>query len=218
MSQWDTFFYQYSSSFSRVPYMALPGNHERDYPQTGDRFWPIHAAYDSGGECGVAYSTRLSMPQPSPAEQWYSFDHGPIHFLQLASEQPFGAGSPQYIFAFLDLAAVNRSVTPWVVVGFHRPIYTTSIYGHEFQSDINVAVDLRTAFEEMFFMYEVDMTWSGLTHMYERTCPVLKSTCMGYGTDNTANAPGQYVIALLHYFSTTLLLMLIHHFVSSSSP
>lgn len=26
----------------------------------------------------------------------YSFNHGPIHFIQTSTEQPFGAGSPQW--------------------------------------------------------------------------------------------------------------------------
>ena len=30
------------------------------------------------------------------------------------------AGSPQYEWLVNDLASVNRSVTPWLVVGFHR--------------------------------------------------------------------------------------------------
>ena len=59
----------------------------------------------SGGEGGIPYELRLRMPQPSQREEWYSFDHGPIHFVQTSTEQPFGAGSPQWQCAVLTLSS-----------------------------------------------------------------------------------------------------------------
>ena len=54
-----------------------------------------------------------------------------------------------------DLAAVNRSVTPWVVVNGHRPIYTTSTSGGSITSVIQVADDLRESLEDIFYKYQV---------------------------------------------------------------
>ena len=54
-----------------------------------------------------------------------------------------------------DLAAVNRTVTPWVVVNGHRPIYTTSTSGGSITSVIQVADDLRDSLEQLFFKYQV---------------------------------------------------------------
>ena len=61
---------------------------------------------------------RFQMPFPAVGDQWYSFDYGPIHFLQTSTEQPFGAGSPQWQFVVNDLMTVNRTLTPWVVVRY----------------------------------------------------------------------------------------------------
>ena len=36
------------------------------------------------------------------------------------------AGTEQYDFIVADLKAVNRSVTPWLIVGGHRPFYISS--------------------------------------------------------------------------------------------
>lgn len=61
-----------------------------------------------GGECGVPYFHRFDMPYNlsqtytgqygrgpfTPA--WYSYDHGPVHFLTYSTEYDFDAGSPQY--------------------------------------------------------------------------------------------------------------------------
>lgn len=41
------------------------------------------------------------------------------------------------------------------VQGFHRPIYTTSLEGVTLASDLVVASDLRDAFEQIFYQYEV---------------------------------------------------------------
>lgn len=40
------------------------------------------------------------MPRKSEAEPWYSFDFGPIHFLQYSTEVPFHKGSPQHRWEF----------------------------------------------------------------------------------------------------------------------
>ena len=69
------------------------------------------------------------MQELSAWRRRYSFDHGPIHFLQLSTEHDFAPGSVQFAFLLADLRAVNRSITPWLVVGFHRPFMTDSVYG-----------------------------------------------------------------------------------------
>jgi hypothetical protein len=47
------------------------GNHERDWPNSGDRYLQENAK-DSGGECGVVFEKRIPMPIPHPGQQWYS--------------------------------------------------------------------------------------------------------------------------------------------------
>ena len=57
------------------------------------------------------------MPTATPLREgnyWYSYDHGPIHFLAYSTERDYAPGSPQYNFIQSDLASVNRSQTPWV--------------------------------------------------------------------------------------------------------
>lgn len=54
-----------------------------------------------------------------------------------------------------DLNAVDRSRTPWVIVGGHRPIYIDSTNFAPGQGDQTVAADLRAALEDDFVKYEV---------------------------------------------------------------
>lgn len=65
------------------------------------------------------------------------------------------AGSEQHAFVLRDLASVDRSLTPWLVVGGHRPFYIDSTNNMEPDGDQPVAAALREAFEEAFFKYQV---------------------------------------------------------------
>uniref|UniRef100_A0A383VVS5 Purple acid phosphatase n=1 Tax=Tetradesmus obliquus TaxID=3088 RepID=A0A383VVS5_TETOB len=174
VTQWDNFMHQMEPLVSSVPYMTTHGNHERDWPNSGDRFIE---AYDSGGECGIPLERRMVMPQAGRDKPWYSFDFGPIHFTQYSTEHPFHPGSEQHAWLLADLAAVDRSVTPWVIVGGHRPIYIASTFNMPDQGDQPVAIALRAAFEEAFVEHRVDLTLHGHHHSYQRTCPVNDNRC-----------------------------------------
>lgn len=77
----------------------------------------------------MPYMSRLAMPrQQGPDKPWYSFRWGPVHFVQLSTEHPFERGTEQHEWAMGALEAVNRTETPWLVAGFHRPMYIDSTY------------------------------------------------------------------------------------------
>lgn len=79
--------------FLNGPLQVSEGNHERDWPFTGDRYDSSHS---SGGECGIAYEKRFKMPQAGHDKPWYSFEMGPVHFLVFTGEHDFDKGSEQY--------------------------------------------------------------------------------------------------------------------------
>ncbi|PRW45579.1 Metallo-dependent phosphatase [Chlorella sorokiniana] len=191
-SQWDVYFDQLGPTVRRVPYMTTVGNHERDWPGSGDRF---PAQYDSGGECGIPYYRRTRMPTAAEDKHWFSFDFGPIHFIQYSTEHLFERGSEQRAWIEADLKAVNRSRTPWVVVGGHRPIYIDSKwFGQAPDGDQYVAKLLRESFEELFHRYQVDATWHGHHHSYQRTCPLFRGRCQAAEADGSAGGTVHLVI------------------------
>ncbi len=61
-----------------------------------------------------------------PRHDRYSFDYGAIHFVIMSTEHDFMESSPQYAFIARDLASVDRSKTPWIVFGGHRPMYSAT--------------------------------------------------------------------------------------------
>ena len=80
---------------------------------------------DSGGECAVPMVHRFHSPSNGNSLFWYSFDVGPVHVLYYSVEHDFRQNSTQYEWIEKDLRSVNRSLTPWLIVGSHRQMYTS---------------------------------------------------------------------------------------------
>lgn len=67
----------------------------------------------------------------------------------------------QVDFLKADLAAVNRTLTPWVVVGAHRPWYTAP----------QASPDQQAAFESLLYEGGADLVMGGHDHFYARNHP-----------------------------------------------
>jgi hypothetical protein len=132
------------------------------------------------------------------------------HFVHIDTETDLGnglvgpgEGSPEYGGPFssytnqqvdwltLDLAAVNRTVTPWVVVFGHRGWYLSA--------SGSVCANCQTAFEKLFYTYGVDLYINGHAHLYERTAPIYNGVIDPNGLNNpnvtlyiTNGAAGHY--------------------------
>ncbi|KAL7624429.1 hypothetical protein AAE478_005993 [Parahypoxylon ruwenzoriense] len=133
---------------------------------------------------------------------WYSFEYGMLHFVMINTETdfedapdgkdgsahlnsgPFGAPNQQIEFLEADLASVDRSVTPWLLVGGHRPWYSTGSKGCE---------PCQEAFEPLFYKYGVDLAIFGHVHNSQRFRPVFNNAADPKGYDDPA-AP-MYIVA-----------------------
>ena len=180
--------------------MIFQGNHEVDDPALS--FNP--GFVDSGGECGVPY--RHYFPQPvAPGYRmanttsgvkhlpllYGSWNQGLIHFVSFSTEDNFTPGSDQLQWLERDLAAVNRSQTPWVVFGGHRPYLVSSVCsGWSGPSGPNdragtLGKALEEALEPVFEKHSVDLALWGHVHDYERTCSVRRRKCVADGSGTT---------------------------------
>jgi acid phosphatase type 7 len=100
-------------------------------------------------------------------------DYSFVHFIILAPYDPlmnFTSGSKQFQWLEKDLKSVNRSETPWIIVGHHFPAYSSNARYRE-----NIKV--RDAFDLLFVKYNVNIVINGHVHSYERSCQVFNSKC-----------------------------------------
>ena len=103
---------------------------------------------------------------------YYSFSYGPVHFAMLDSESDFLVGSAQRAWLEKDLKSVDRSITPFVIVTNHRPMYDSSFGGL-----LPEVGELRNSIEPLLEKYSVDLVLVGHIHVYQRTCRVLRGSC-----------------------------------------
>jgi 3',5'-cyclic AMP phosphodiesterase CpdA len=139
--------------------MPLPGNHE-----------PEKSGLAEYGDF-LAYQSRFRTPSDASGGEtnlYYAFRAASAHFIMLSSYSDFDAGSRQYQWLTAALAQVDRATTPWLIVSFHAPWYSSNVaHQGEFPS-----WGMRAALEPLLLQYGVDLVFSGHVHAYERSAPV----------------------------------------------
>lgn len=185
-NRWDTWGRLMEPTFSHLPLLVLPGNHEIEYDaKTGMPF--------------TAYRHRFRMPSNLPenigpvtgpqdflyegGSSYYSFNVGLVHFVMINNYNTHSglvdlATDPQRLFVESDLEAVDRSKTPFVIVCMHNPLYNSNL-GHHGEETTHIT---RSWAEVLFIKYAVDAVFAGHVHAYERNGGV------AYGTPSP-NAP-----------------------------
>lgn len=106
----------------------------------------------------------------SDSPLWYSQNVGPMHITFITSYAPYDQASAQYAWLESDLANVNRTETPWLIVVFHAPWYT-SYRSHYMEVNCH-----RLDTETLLYENGVDLVLNGHVHAYERTFPVYNFT------------------------------------------
>jgi len=168
--RWDSWGRMMTPLTSQLPLMTLPGNHEIETPAS---------LFDGAVVDGVtttpflAYSTRFRAVSANPL--YYSWDLGPLHAVhlnsyddQLVGDDAFSTSSAQYKWVTADLAAVNRSETPWVAVFLHAPWYNSNT-AHQNEKEESKMKEL---LEPLLHKYGVELLFAGHVHAYERTLAV----------------------------------------------
>eukprot|EP00127_Corallochytrium_limacisporum_P000185 Clim_evm2s7 gene=Clim_evmTU2s7 len=168
----DHFMRSIQSIASRMPYLVTMGNHEAPY----DFFH---------------YLNRFTQPyraSNSTSPMFWSMDMPHVHFVSFSSELYYftneTAVREQWEWLDADLAAVNRTDTPWVIVMSHRPMYcfaddkpcnvdTTRLLsdGLIIGNNTDGSVERKWGLEELVLKYDVDLYVAGHVHSYERHWP-----------------------------------------------
>ena len=184
--QWDVWSALWGPALRTAPLLAAAGNHESCGPPIED---PLIEStpppIDDGGECGQGYARLLGAPEPSgPGRWWYASRAGPLTILHLNSDQSLAAGSAQGDWLAAALHAVDRTVTPWLAVAIHRPMYSDDPTADQ----QGPAATLQANIERLLVAHSVDLVLSGHLHTYQRSCPVAKGNCFAAAASCSARA------------------------------
>jgi len=182
--RWTRWFDLMEPLFQQLPLHVAAGNHEIEcdnitqvpfvqyehYFRNPNRIepavmTPIPKAYIDTLEGHSCSTPSVFQGNYDYGNSFYSFQHGLFTMIVLNSYTRSHVGSIQYKWLELELKKVNRSVTPWLVVSFHSPIYNT------FGDHVNEtqAIEMQQAMEPLFIQYNVNLIISGHCHAYMRT-------------------------------------------------
>ena len=167
---WDVFFNKIQPIASRIPYMVTPGNHE---------FWYNFTSYKHRFSMPGIFGPSADTTSGSGDNMFYSYNVEYVHFLAGDSESIIDTAyfsDAQIAWMQKDLGAVDRTVTPWVVAHFHRPLYCSNDHACVSDSATGGSAYLRGVSEDVFYQNKVDLVLEGHVHSYERTYPVYNLT------------------------------------------
>jgi hypothetical protein len=168
--------------------MVGPGNHEIEFTNDGSAFVAFEERYkmpavrpaefgavtiapskDANGNYYCASS--VFQTEYNYGNSFYSFDAASAHVIYLNPYSVSNSTSVQYQWLLKDLASVDRSVTPWVVVVMHCPWYNSNqAHFGELQ-----AVMMRDSMEALLYENHVNVVFGGHVHAYERTFPIFQN-------------------------------------------
>lgn len=106
--------------------------------------------YANSPEKSFAYDLTGNESAPKENETFVT-NSGPFGYINGSFKVNENYEQWQWIKA--DLAAINRTNTPWVFAYAHRPMYSTEVSGYQ--------ANMRNAFEQMFLDYKVDAYMAG---------------------------------------------------------
>ncbi|KAH6659055.1 acid phosphatase AphA [Truncatella angustata] len=145
----------YSFDYGLAHFVSLNG--ETDYPYSPE--WP--------------FVRDLSGNETKPQEnETFITDSGP--FGTIDGSWKTKESYEQYKWLKKDLASVDRTKTPWVIVMSHRPMYSTESSSYQKY--------MRDAFEGVMLNHGVDLYLSGHIHWYERLWPMGANGTIDHGS------------------------------------
>ena len=111
--------------------------------------------------------------------------------IMMSTEHDFSPGSPQFKWLEKDLASVNRTLTPWLLIGGHRAMYCSAMEHGEYI----VGVHMQVLLEDLFTEYNVDIAFWAHNHLYERTCKLFRNKCVDNGITHLTIGSGGFIAA-----------------------
>jgi hypothetical protein len=137
-------------------YHRYIGNYTGEYNRGSEtnRFFPSLGNHDWSTGSIDAYLDYFTLPGN---ERYYDFVEGPVHFFILDSDtrEPDGVGMSSVQAAWLQ-ETIQASTSPWQIVVFHHPPYSSGLHG---------SIDwMQWPFAE----WGADAVLAGHDHLYER--------------------------------------------------
>ena len=156
-SYWDNMLDANFKYLSKIPVMAISGNHETTYKngsnETFNRF---------DYKIPVQANTKLGF--------YYSFSYGNVKFIMLNTNELNGSRLTNAQYSWLENELQNKT-EKWTVVTMHNPMYSVGKWGSD-NTKNGIALALAVQLKGLFADNGVDVVLQGHDHMVSRTYPL----------------------------------------------
>lgn len=138
-----------------MPYMVTTNNTRYSFDYGLAHFISIDTETDFYQSPSYPFVADLTGNETHPLEnQTYVTDAGP--FGAISGSYKNNTAYQQYQWLAADLAKVNRTATPWIIINGHRPMYSSQVSSYQ--------AHLRNAFQGLFLKYGIDLYIAGHIH------------------------------------------------------
>ena len=144
---------------SNMPFVTVGGNHEM-------------VGY-GGSQYDILKHFDALMPEQDTAKGYYfSFDYGDVRFIQLNTNEAFGASKKlsdaQYNWLVEQLETNDKK---WTIVSMHHALYSVGSWGNN-PAEVSITKGLRAQLSDLFAQYGVDLVLQGHDHTNSYTYPI----------------------------------------------
>ena len=143
---------------SRVPVMAISGNHETTYNTSGAE------------ETFKHFNNSIPAQASTNLGYFYSFIYGDVKFIMLNTNDLTGnkLKAEQYNWLVNEL---KTNTCKWTVVALHNPMYSAGKWGANSANNA-IALALQGQLRGLFAQYGVDIVLQGHDHVISKTNPL----------------------------------------------
>lgn len=155
-SEWKNMLDTNFQYLSKIPVMAISGNHE--------------TTYQNGANETFKHFNNKIPEQETELGYYYSFNYGNAKFIMLNTNRLTGNQLTDDQYNWLVDELENNTAT-WTIVSLHNPVYSAGRYGSD-PSRNSISLALRSQLKGIFAQYGVDIVLQGHDHVVSRTHPM----------------------------------------------
>ncbi len=156
-SYWDNMLNANFKYLSKIPVMAISGNHETTYK-------------NGSNETFNRFNYKIPLQKNTKLGFYYSFSYGNVKFIMLNTNELNGSRLTNEQYSWLENELQNKT-EKWTVVAMHNPMYSVGKWGSD-NTKNGIALALALQLKSLFAENGVDVVLQGHDHMVSRTHPL----------------------------------------------
>ncbi|MBQ9113408.1 MAG: metallophosphoesterase [Clostridia bacterium] len=154
--QWTDMLHTNFEYLSKIPMMAISGNHE--------------TTYRNGANETYKHFHNNIPQQNTLSGYYYSFTYGNAKFIMLNTNRLIGNKLTADQYDWLVDELENNTAT-WTFVALHNPLYSAGEWGSNPEKN-SISLTLQEQLQGIFAEYGVDVVLQGHDHLVSRTLPI----------------------------------------------